>query len=85
MVTGFLPPIIEGLGVCYFRLYSIHRWFAINVSVLLSEDKRTIKRQLYSTPFTLREAAFYLSALVVRTQCSASLPVFAHSCPKHRP
>ena len=31
-----------------------------------------------------RSSFFHLSVLMVRTQCSASLPIFAHSCTKHR-
>ena len=34
----------------------------VKLSVLLPEGKRVIKRQLYSGPFTLREAAFIFGA-----------------------
>ena len=38
--------------------------------------EHAINRQLYNGPFTLREACnfFYLSVLMVRTRCNASLP-----------
>ena len=36
----------------------VYRWFPnVNLSVLLPEGKRVIKKQLYSEPLTLREAA----------------------------
>ena len=38
-----------------------HRWFPnVKLSVLLPEGKRTLKRQLYSKSFTLREAASFI-------------------------
>ena len=54
----------------WWLLYS--RWFT-NVKGSTSKDKRVIKRQLYSG---LWEKYPYLSTMIVRTQCSASLPVF---------
>ena len=40
----------------------VYRWMVHNcqLSILLPEDKRAIKRQLYSGPFTLREAASFI-------------------------
>ena len=56
--------------VTRWLLYS--RWFT-NVKGSISKDKRMIKRQLYSRLW--EKYLFYLSTLIVRTQCSALLPV----------
>ena len=49
----------------FYKLSERYRWFyKCQFSTLLPEGKCTIKKQLYSGPFTLREAAFYLSALI---------------------
>ena len=53
------------------------------LSLLLPEGKRTIKKQLYSGPFTSREAvAFIFLALMVRTLICL---YFAHSCTERPP